>query len=166
LGDVVSAKVSSRGDEQDAGRRGALYGRLQGVASTASTPGVVANCHRVASVTQGDPVINRAYGVGGAACSISREKLSADDLSAPRNAGKTRSIVTPGGDDTGAVRAVTVIIEGISAACDGVDAVNIIDISVTIVIDPVTRDLSGINPDISGQIRMGILNTAIDDKHQ
>lgn len=60
---------------------------------------------------------------------------------------------------------VAVIIDWISGIRDCIDAVNVIDVSITVVIDSIGSGLSGIYPDVFDEIRMVVLNACIDDKY-
>jgi hypothetical protein len=60
---------------------------------------------------------------------------------------------------------VAVIIGWISGIRDCIDAVNVIDVSITVVIDSIGSGLSGIYPDVFDEIRMVVLNACIDDKY-
>ena len=61
------------------------------------------------------------------------------------------------------MRTMAVEVTGVIIATIEVPAVDVVDISVTIIIDPVICDLSRILPDICSEIRMGIHDPGIND---
>jgi hypothetical protein len=72
-------------------------------------------------------------------------------------------VITPRGDDSRHVRAVAVVIHGVPAICDGVNAVDIVDVAVTVVIVPVSGDLSRISPDVACKVGVVEINACICD---
>jgi len=61
------------------------------------------------------------------------------------------------------VRAVTVVVHGITGVGYRVDPVDIIDISVVVVIHTITGYLQGILPDVIDQVGVGVVNAGIND---
>ena len=50
--------------------------------------------------------------------------------------------------------AVAVVVVGSVVVVDKVPTVDIVDITVVVIIDPIVGDLSGVNPDVGSQVRM------------
>ena len=71
--------------------------------------------------------------------------------------------VADGADRAGAVRAVSVRIKGHIVIIIKIPAVHIIDESVTVIVNAVSRDLSGIDINIVSKIRVSIQDTGIDN---
>jgi hypothetical protein len=61
---------------------------------------------------------------------------------------------------------VASIIERIAATRRRVDAVNIVDETVPIIVYPVVGYLSGIRPDVAGDIGVRVEQPRVDDKRQ
>jgi len=74
--------------------------------------------------------------------------------------------VPGGGDDAGACGSVAIFIEGIAGRVPGVDAVDVIDVAVAVIVDAVARDLARIPPHVGGQVGMGGVDARVDDRHQ
>ncbi len=58
---------------------------------------------------------------------------------------------------------VPIVIHRIIGICGKVPAVDIIDISVSVIIDAVSWNFLCVGPDILGKIRMVVISTGIDD---
>ena len=67
-----------------------------------------------------------------------------------------------GADRAGGVGAVVVIVHGIARSGDSIDAEDIVDIPVGIVVDPIAWDLAWIPPHLSREVLVGIANAGID----
>jgi hypothetical protein len=60
---------------------------------------------------------------------------------------------------------VILIIHRIRVVIHRVDTANVIDVSVTIIVDSVSGYLARIHPDIGGEVRMVIVDAGIDYSH-
>ena len=60
--------------------------------------------------------------------------------------------------------AVTVVVEGIAGVSDSVDAVNVIDIAVGVIVDAVARDLIWVSPHIRRKVWMRVQDARVDDQ--
>ena len=73
------------------------------------------------------------------------------------------NVVVGGGDDTGNMGTVTLIVHGAASVCHSIVAVVVIHIAVAIIIPAVIRDFTGVDPDVILQILVGIVHTGIDN---
>ncbi len=95
---------------------------------------------------------------------VSAEKLGRYQLSLPAHTGHPFSVAPAGSHGSRHVRAVIVhraIVDRVVIARE-IPAVDVIDIPVAVVIDPVNR-IIGIRPDIAREIFMGPHHAFIDD---
>ena len=61
--------------------------------------------------------------------------------------------------------AVHMVVEGVTVLVDEVVTMDVVDIPVAVVVDPVVGHLCRIDPDVVDQIRVGIVDAAIDHPH-
>jgi hypothetical protein len=59
-----------------------------------------------------------------------------------------------------------VVIVGISRLGDGVDAVHVIDVAISVVINSISSDLLGVCPHVSEQIGMIVVNSGINNENE
>ena len=60
---------------------------------------------------------------------------------------------------------MAVSVAGVTIGLEEIIAIHIIDISIPVVVDFVAANLSGIDPHILSQIRVQIVDTCIDNRH-
>jgi hypothetical protein len=72
-------------------------------------------------------------------------------------------VVADSGNGPGTMGAVPVKINRVIIVTIEVPAMGVIDIPVAVIIDPITRDLLWIHPDICSEVRVGIHDPGIDD---
>ena len=58
-----------------------------------------------------------------------------------------------------------IIIHGIIVIVDKIPSINIIDVAISVIIYTIARYFTGVDPDIGGEILMGIVNTCIDHSY-
>src|SRR5207237_6855137 len=100
-----------------------------------------------------DGVVQALDRVGGGAAAVGREELQRHDLGIPRHARYADAVVAGRGDGAGGVGAVAVVVHrvarrGRAVGGGGVDPVDVINVAVVVVVDPVTGDLAGIVPHV------------------
>jgi hypothetical protein len=62
------------------------------------------------------------------------------------------------------VGTVAVIIERVSAVGNGVNAVDVVDVAISVIIDSVAGDFIGVSPHIRCDVRVVVIDTCIDDE--
>ena len=84
----------------------------------------------------------------------------------PRGDADDAAPVGGGGDDPGDVRAVAVAVADVLARAGRreVDAVDVVDVAVAVVVDAVARDLAEVGPDVRRQVGVIELDPAVDDR--
>ena len=82
----------------------------------------------------------------------------------PIHASNTEAVVSASSDDTCDVSSVALIIEWISGVVDRVNAVVVFDVSVSIIIDSVTANLSRIRPHVGGEIGVVVAHAGVDHR--
>jgi hypothetical protein len=122
----------------------------------AAPPGVVEN---VDALRQ--RVVNAFNGAGRRAGAVGGEELECHELDVPGDPGNADAIVADGSDGAGHEGAVVVVVHGIAAVVDGADAMDIVDVPVIVIVEPVIGDFTGIDPHIGGEIGMVVVHTAI-----
>jgi len=75
-------------------------------------------------------------------------------------------VVAGGGDDPGDVRPVPVaVVEVLPRLARGqIDAVDVVDIAVVVVVDPVARGLAEVRPDVGGEVGVAQSRAGVDDR--
>ncbi len=111
-----------------------------------------------------DGVVDAFDGVGGHADAAGGEKLERHEAAAPGDADESGGVVAVGGDGAGAVGAVAVVVVGIAVARVGVEAVDVVDHAVVVVVDAVAGDLGGVDPEVGREVGMRKMDTAVDDR--
>jgi len=144
----VRAVVAGRGHEQLAGRTGGVDRVEEGLREAARRP---TSCWSAARRPRSRTARRRSR--RRRARSTAAQELDADDLGGPVDAGDADAVVAHAGDRAGAVRAVAVVVEGVAVVVVEVVAMHVVDITVGVVVDPVTRYFPGVGPNIGGQIR-------------
>src|SRR5262249_52726301 len=103
--------------------------------------------------------------VGGRPESRGGDELQWHQGDVPGDTGHAGGVVSRRADGAGHVRAMAVVVVRIVVPVDEVPAVNVVDVPVAVVIDPVRRDLAGIGPDIGGEIRVVGVHARVDHGH-
>ena len=161
---VVGAAVACGGDEQDARLigRGNRIGQGRGV--SAASPTVIGGDDVDAEVASHHRhIVNGLDGAGRRAIAACGEELHRHQLRGPVDARNTGRIVADGSDRPGDVRAVAMVVVGIAVTVDEVVPVDIVDVPVAVIVDPVAGDLSGIDPHIGSEVRMRIVDARINN---
>src|SRR5262245_14267591 len=78
--------------------------------------------------------------------------LQAHQFYPPANAGHAFASVTDRANSTCHVRAMAVVVSAFAAVLNAIVAVDIIDNTITIIVDTVVRNLCGIYPNVRSQI--------------
>ena len=107
-----------------------------------------------------DRVGRRPRPVGG-------EELERHDLRAPRDAGHPEAVVACGGDRSGDVRAVAVVVGRIVVAVHEVPPAPVVDVAVAVIVEAVRPAagavLARIDPDVLREVRMRDVDAGVDD---
>jgi hypothetical protein len=104
-------------------------------------------------------VRNYCIGVGTAG---GPDELQGHDLDFP-NYTDVLEIVGGGANSAGDVRAMPVVVHRVASIENGVNAKDVIDDSVVIVVEIVSSNFVGIAPHLGGQILVIIINAGVDD---
>ena len=155
---VIGEFVAGGCDEDHAGAFGSDDGALEGRGEFWTGPACV---HDFCAVEAG--VIDAGDGVRGGAEAIDIEKFAGHNLDFPTNAGDAFAVVADGADDAGDVSAVAVIIGTIAGVVNGIEAVNVINDSVPIVVDAVAGNFGSVGPDVGREIFVSVTNASVDD---
>ena len=83
----------------------------------------------------------------------------------PGDSGHLFSIVGGSRDGSGDMSTVEVTVHGIIILVAEVPAVNVIDVSVSIIIPSVAGNLTRVSPEVTLKVRMGIIDPCIDHSH-
>ncbi|KAF5037535.1 hypothetical protein DSECCO2_563600 [anaerobic digester metagenome] len=94
---------------------------------------------------------------------VRAEELKRHDRCVPHNSRNALSVVPYSGNGSGAVSTMAMEVIGVVVVIIKVPTINIIDISVAVIIDPVAGNLSRVLPYIRSKVRVGIHNPGIDD---
>ena len=157
-GVVVAAIVARRSDEDDVGGPGRIDGVLERLFIAAAAPGVV---HHPSAHERG--VFDGGDGVGGVAAAAVIEKFERHDAHLPADAGHADAVVALGADGAGAMRAVVMVVHRIAIKIREVVAVEVVHEAVVVIVDAVARDFAGVDPDVVGQVGMGVIHAGVDD---
>ena len=57
---------------------------------------------------------------------------------------------------------MTVTVHRVAVSVGEIVPVDVVDVSVSIVVEPVTGDLTGVGPHVSGEVRVGIVDARVD----
>ena len=94
------------------------------------------------------------------------KELAGHDFDAPGDAGHAHIVAAAGANDAGNMGAVPVIIHGIAGAGDGINAMDIVDVAVVVVIDAVAGNFARIVPHVRHQIFVGVAHARIHHRDQ
>ena len=154
---VVETVVAGRRDEEDARRVGCRDRVLQELGEGAATP---ARVDQPGAVVDG-VLDGHGRGVGETGAG-GIEELQGHEPSLPGRAHHAET-VGGGGDDAPHVGTVAVVVLGVAVAIDPVVAVDVVHETVGVVVEPVGRDLAGVDPEVGGQVHMGRVDAGVDD---
>src|SRR5688572_8989454 len=171
---VVDAVVPGREDVQDgfhssrAGHRIPHQTACKGSADqwpTQSAIAVVGDHDIDAAQLQVMDVIETLDGVGIVARAGSGKEFARPDFHVPVDAAHAQTIVAAGADGPGDVSAVPVVIHRVTRSGYGINAADIIDVTIPLIVDAITGDLEGIGPHIGSQVGVRVVNAAVDHEY-
>ena len=141
-----------------------LFGRLDqgrecGVEST-TAPGVVRDGCLI-----GDGVFDGSEGSRGVPGALSVEKSKGHDTGVVCDPRDPKAVVADGCDRAGNMSAVTIGVVGDRVVLDEVPPMDIVNEAVAVIIDPVGRDLTGVDPDVGCEVRMIGVYSAVDHRN-
>ncbi len=87
--------------------------------------------------------------------------LDADQLALGRDARHSNRVVLRRRDDPGARRPVAVVVVGVVVAVREVPAVDVVDVAVAVVVDPVAGDLARIRPRVRRKVGMRVVEPRV-----
>src|SRR5437867_1222192 len=108
------------------------------------------NSERPVVAERGDIVIPRRGGDG-------------DQRRAVQTSGTVPS--TDGADGACDVRPVPVVVTNVATVVEGVDSMEIVNVTVVVVINIVAWDFTGIRPDVRREIGMGVIDATVERGH-
>ena len=94
------------------------------------------------------------------------DELAGHDLRLPTDADTAKTVVAEGANRAADVCPVPVIVVRIARVIDRVNAVHVVHITIAVVVNPVARDLPGIDPNAVGQIFVGVSHARVDYRHE
>ena len=157
---VIAARIARRCDKQGLGRSGGRDGIVERLRISAAAPTVVGHpdSHHGGIVDRQD----RVHGRAGAAVA---EELEGHQLGIPVNAHDALAVIAARGDRARHMGAVGVAVVRIAVPVGEVVAVDIVDVAVAVVIQAVAGNLARIDPHVIDQVRMGVIDSGVDDAH-
>ena len=96
---------------------------------------------------------------------IGTQEFAGHELHIPCDAHVVVTVIGSSPNRTSAMRPMTVVIHGITIPVHGVDAVDIIHVSIPVIIHAIAGNLIGVCPHLPHQILMGIADARINDCH-
>ena len=154
-------RVAGGGNENDPGLAQIVDGIMQRLGcETGGTPTGIDDSRAFAA-----RVIHAPDGVGNETIARGVQKFARHDLHLPGHSHHPDAVVAQRADSAADVRAVAVIVHGIAAVGDGVDAVNIIHKTVAIIINPVAGNFARIHPHVVRQVLVRIAHAGVNDRH-
>ena len=113
----------------------------------------------------GNSKVNSAYCSTGVTPAICTQELAGHETNLPRHPYVRVPIIgsCPNGPST--VRAVTVVVHRISVKIHGIHPVHIVDVTIVIIINPISRYLIGIIPHLTNQFLVGVSDSSVDHRH-
>ncbi len=162
---VIPSIVPGCCHKQNVSISGSLNGGLKRTTKRATTPTIVEGFNVNAIFFQCHHVINTGNGPFRRTKAICSKEFTANDRDIvvhPNNADTVIPLCT---NSTRNMSTMALIIVGVGVAVYGINTVNIINVTVTVVINAITRDFAGVHPHIVNQIRVVILHTGVDHTH-
>src|SRR5688572_1446850 len=124
---------------------------------TPATPTVVGDFNVL-----GKSIVNALNGIVVEAA-IGSEEFKGHDADVPSDANMFAAPVGSRADRSGHVRTVTVVVHGIAIVEHGVDAKNVVDEAVGVVIGIVAGDFARVAPHLRGEINVVVVDAGIND---
>src|SRR5207247_292038 len=149
-------------DEEHAGIVGGGDGVLQRLLVAPAAPTVAGQPDVHALLPHAGGVVEGLHGVGGGAGAVGGEELQGHDLHVPVHARHADAIVADGADGAGDVGAVAHVVHGVAVFVGEVGAVDVVDVAVVVVVDAVAGHLEGVVPHVGGQVRVGVVDAAVE----
>ena len=161
---VVLEAVSGRRDEERAVRIRIRNRILEGLGEVLPAPRVVRN-----DGAHARRVEDRADCVVCGSLAVRADELQRHDLDVPVDADDARPVVADRSDRPGDVRPVAVVVGRVIVVVHEVPAMDVVDVAVGIVVDPVVfaawAGLSRIGPDVCGEIGVVPVHARVDHRN-
>ena len=159
--DIVVRIAVSRGSDEELSNRLRSVDRIfQALAVSASAPRVGRERE-----SHSNAILDALDRAGCRSASASGEELAPGQLHLLADAHDAHAIVSHSADGSRAVRSVALVIHGITAVGDGVDAIHVVDVAVSIVVLPVAGNFSRVHPHIRGNVGVVVVDARVDHKH-
>ncbi len=113
----------------------------------------------------GDRVVDTADGIGDRAEARRTQELQREELDIPGHAGHAQRVVADRADRARDVGPVAVVVHRVVVVVAEVPAADVVDEAVAVVVDAVAGDLAGVDPDVVGQVRVGVVDPGVDYRH-
>ena len=151
--------VTCRRNEQ---RTGITYRGLHCRRPLASAPAIVRNAHNVVSPgLETCRVKYRSRRIRDVAGSVRPEEFEGHHLDVPVHADDSNPVIPDRSDRPGYVRTVSVVVDRIIVVVGEIPAAGVVDISVTVVVEPVDR-LVRIDPNIRRKVGMVVIDPGVN----
>ena len=104
-------------------------------------------------------VVKAADGIRGIAVAAGIKKFTANDTHIPVNTHHAHGVIALRANGARNMCAVAVVVHRIAGATDSGKTMHVINNAVAVIIDAITRNFSGVCPDIVRQIRVSVIHT-------
>lgn len=160
---VVGSIVAGGGDEEEVGLLGVGQGLVNGIGSAVISPAVGGEDDIETFLAEFDAVVDGFDGAGDVAVAVGGDEFEGENFDVPGDAGDADGVVSDGGDGSGDVGAVAMVVGGVVVVVGEVPAVDVVDESVVVVVEVVVGDFAGIGENVGGKIGMGHVDARVDD---
>lgn len=106
-----------------------------------------------------------AHRVRGVAIPRAVQEFAGHDLDVLVDAADTDVVVAQRANHAGQVGPMVVIVHGVSGVGQEVEAVDVIDVAVLVVVDAIVGDLARVRPHIALEVWVCVVNARINDTH-
>ena len=110
-------------------------------------------------------VVEAFDGAGDVTAALRIEKFARQNPNRVIDTYNADLVIALGADSPCHVGAVTMVIHGIATPDDDINAVDIVDVAVPVVVDTITRDLARIGPHVGSQVVVAIVHASIDNTY-
>lgn len=164
---VVAVVIPGACDEKNSCPLDGDEGTFEGGAVGEATVGVAKNAKVHSTALHGQRIVEHGENIRKIPRSITREGFKRHDLHVPIDAWNAAIIIPDGADRAGAVGAMVVVVHGVGAAVlmGDTEPVGVIRVAVAVVVDAVSRDVTGICPHIRCEVRVVAVDACVDNAH-